>query len=109
MIERYSLPEMKKIWAEQNRFQQMLEVEIYAAEAMCDMGLVPKDAYEDIRTKARFDLQRIAEIEEVTRHDVIAFLRLLLFRFGNLCRGLFFPERLFCSSELRCGRYLGPE
>jgi len=74
MIERYSLPEMKKIWAEQNRFQQMLEVEIYAAEAMCDMGLVPKEAYEDIRTKARFDLQRIAEIEEVTRHDVIAFL-----------------------------------
>lgn len=74
MIERYSLPEMKKIWTDENRFQQMLDVEIYACEAMCDMGLIPKEAYEDIRTKARFDIQRIAEIEEVTRHDVIAFL-----------------------------------
>ncbi len=74
MIERYSLPEMKKIWTDENRFQQMLDVEIYACEAMCNMGLIPKEAYEDIRTKARFDIQRIAEIEEVTRHDVIAFL-----------------------------------
>ena len=74
MIERYSLPEMKKIWTDENRFQQMLQVEIYACEAMCNMGLIPKEAFEDIRTKASFNVQRIAEIEEVTKHDVIAFL-----------------------------------
>ncbi len=74
MIHRYTLPEMEKIWAAENRFQRMLDVEIYACEAMADMGQIPKEAYQEIKTKARFDIKRIEEIEEVTKHDVIAFL-----------------------------------
>lgn len=74
MIERYTLPEMGAVWAPQNRFQKMLDVEIYACEAMVYMGLVPREAYLEIKEKAGFEIPRIEEIEEVTRHDVIAFL-----------------------------------
>ena len=61
-------------WEARNRFQKMLDVEIYACEAMMEMGQIPKAAYEEIRTKASFNIKRIEEIEEITRHDVIAFL-----------------------------------
>lgn len=74
MIERYSLPEMSAIWEKENRFQQMMEVEICASEAMAELGYIPKDAAKNIRQKAKFDIQRIAEIEDVVKHDVIAFL-----------------------------------
>ena len=70
MIARYRLPEMEKIWSDENRFQQMLQVELYVCEAMKDMGQLDKEAYDDIVAKAGFDLQRIKEIESVTRHDV---------------------------------------
>lgn len=74
MIPRYSRPEMAKIWTQENRFQTMLEVEILACEAMAELGEIPKDAPAAIRKKARFDMERIAEIEKETKHDVIAFL-----------------------------------
>lgn len=74
MIGRYTLPEMGSVWEPQNRFQKMLDVEIFACEAMTDMGLIPQDALADIKSKASFDIKRIEEIEQVTRHDVIAFL-----------------------------------
>ena len=74
MISRYTLPEMAKVWSEQNRFEQMLQVEIYACEAMKDMGTLDKKSFEHIKSKAGFDLQRIKEIEEVVKHDVVAFL-----------------------------------
>lgn len=74
MIDRYTLPEMGSVWEAQNRFQKMLEVEIYACEAMVDLGLIPEEAFRDIRDKAGFEISRIEEIEAVTRHDVIAFL-----------------------------------
>jgi adenylosuccinate lyase len=73
MIERYTLPEMKKIWSEENKFGKWLDVEICACEAMAELGRVPREALEEIREKAGFNLQRIAEIEAVTNHDVIAF------------------------------------
>lgn len=74
MISRYSLPEMQAIWEHENRFQQMMEVEICASEAMAELGYIPQEAAKNIREKAAFDVDRIAEIESVIKHDVIAFL-----------------------------------
>ena len=83
MIARYRLPEMEKIWSDENRFQQMLQVELYVCEAMKDMGQLDKEAYDDIVAKAGFDLQRIKEIESVTRHDVAAFFAAVSERIGE--------------------------
>lgn len=74
MIDRYSRPEMAAIWTLENKYKTWLEVEILAAEAWAELGSVPKEAAKDIRTRAAFDPERIAEIEKKTRHDVIAFL-----------------------------------
>lgn len=74
MIERYSRPEMTRIWEPENRYQKWLEIEIYACEAHAELGNIPKDAVERIKSKARFDVPRIDEIEKVVKHDVIAFL-----------------------------------
>ncbi len=74
MITRYSRPEMSKIWELSNRFQCMLDVEIAACKAMNQVGIIPDQDLADIVEKADFDVERIAEIEETTRHDVIAFL-----------------------------------
>lgn len=74
MIERYTLKEMGKIWTEENRWGVILEIEILACEAMAELGLIPTEAVPVIREKANFNIQRIREIEEITRHDVIAFL-----------------------------------
>jgi adenylosuccinate lyase len=73
MIERYTLPEMKQIWSEENKFRKWLEVEIYACEALAELGQVPPEALAQIKEKADFDVRRIAEIEAVTNHDLIAF------------------------------------
>jgi adenylosuccinate lyase len=74
MIERYTRPEMGKIWTDENKFAIWLEIEILACEAQAEMGLVPKEDVKVIREKAKFDVKRILEIEETTKHDVIAFL-----------------------------------
>ncbi|AQS59788.1 adenylosuccinate lyase [Desulforamulus ferrireducens] len=74
MIDRYTLPEMKHIWSDQNKFQKWLDVEIAACEAMAELGQIPAAAVENIKAKATFSTERILEIEEVTKHDVIAFL-----------------------------------
>lgn len=75
MIERYTRPEMGNIWTEQNRFQAWLEVEILACEAWAELGDIPKEDVQKIRANASFDVNRIKEIEEETRHDVVAFTR----------------------------------
>ncbi len=74
MIERYSRPEMAKIWELQNRYQCMLDVETAACRAMNQVGIIPDEDMHNIENKADFDVDRIAEIEKVTKHDVIAFL-----------------------------------
>ncbi|MEI8334837.1 MAG: adenylosuccinate lyase, partial [Chloroflexota bacterium] len=74
MIRRYTLPEMGAIWTEQARFEQMLRVEIAVARAQAARGLVPPEALAAIETRARVDVDRIAEIEQATDHDVIAFV-----------------------------------
>ncbi|GLC90429.1 adenylosuccinate lyase [Lysinibacillus piscis] len=75
MIERYTRPEMGAIWTEQNKYQAWLEVEILACEAWAELGDIPKADVAKIRENASFDVERILEIEQETRHDVVAFTR----------------------------------
>ncbi len=75
MIERYTRPEMGAIWTDENRFKAWLEVEIVACEAWAELGDIPKGDVKKIRENASFDIKRILEIEEETRHDVVAFTR----------------------------------
>jgi len=74
MISRYTLPEMGKIWEDEFKFATWLKIEILACEARREMGEVPADDLQTIKEKAAFDVKRILEIEETTKHDVIAFL-----------------------------------
>ena len=75
MIERYSRKVMRGVWTEQNKFQAYLEVEILSCEAWSQLGVIPKEDVDKIRAAATFDVDRIKEIEEITRHDVVAFTR----------------------------------
>ncbi|MBU3699997.1 MAG: adenylosuccinate lyase [Candidatus Kapabacteria bacterium] len=73
MIERYTRPDMGAIWSDENKYRIWLEIEILACEAQAELGVIPKDAVAEIRAKASFDVARILEIEQTTKHDVIAF------------------------------------
>jgi adenylosuccinate lyase len=73
MIQRYTRPDMGAIWSDENKYRIWLEIEILACEAQAELGVIPKDAVAEIRSKASFNVERILEIEEVTKHDVIAF------------------------------------
>ena len=74
MIERYTLPEMGRIWTDNAKFQSWLKVEIAACEANCSLGKMPEEDLKEIRLKAKFEESRIKEIEKEVKHDVIAFL-----------------------------------
>ncbi|MCJ7554101.1 MAG: adenylosuccinate lyase, partial [Ignavibacteriaceae bacterium] len=74
MIPRYTLPEMGKIWEDEFKFNTWLKIEILACEARAELNEIPKEDVEVIKKKARFDIKKILEIEETTKHDVIAFL-----------------------------------
>ena len=73
MIPRYTRPEMGRIWSDRNKFQQWLEVELAASEALAQLGVVPAEAARLLRQHAGFEVERIHEIEKVVKHDVIAF------------------------------------
>jgi adenylosuccinate lyase len=74
MIKRYSLPEMERLWTSEYRYECWLEVELAAAKALFELGVIPESDYNTIMEKADFNAERIEEIESITRHDVIAFL-----------------------------------
>ena len=74
MIDRYTRKEMGRIWTLENRYQAWLDVELAVCRAWSDMGRIPAEAVENIQARAAIDVDRILAIEEVTRHDVIAFL-----------------------------------
>ncbi|MFC2129957.1 adenylosuccinate lyase [Bacteroidota bacterium] len=74
MIPRYTRPEMGRIWEDENKYNIWLEIEVLACEAQAELGIIPKEAAKEIREKAKVDVQKILEIEETTKHDVIAFL-----------------------------------
>ena len=75
MIPRYSRPEMSAVWTEENKFNSYLKVEIEAAAAWSKLGVIPEHDVELLRQNARFDIQRIYEIEKETKHDIVAFTR----------------------------------
>lgn len=75
MIERYTREEMGNIWTEENKFKAWLEVEILACEAWSELGFIPEEDVKKLRENASFDINRIYEIEQETRHDVVAFTR----------------------------------
>jgi adenylosuccinate lyase len=73
LIPRYTRPPMGRIWSEENRYRQWLEVELAAAETLAELGEIPAEAARALRAHADFDAERIAAIEAEVRHDVIAF------------------------------------
>ena len=75
MIDRYSREQMRSIWTEENKFNAYLKVEILAAEAWRELGVVPAEDIDKLWAKATFNIDRIKEIELQTRHDIVAFTR----------------------------------
>ena len=90
MIPRYTLPEMDQIWSDENKFRKWLEVEIAVCEVLAEMGEVPEEALQEIQQKADFSIERIREIEELTRHDVIAFTTAVAEKVGPASRFIHF-------------------
>jgi adenylosuccinate lyase len=90
MIPRYTSPAMGQIWSERRRYETWLQVEIAAAEAMAEAGIVPAEAASAIREKGAFEVARIEEIEATTRHDVIAFTTAVAEHVGEAARWLHF-------------------
>ena len=86
MIDRYTLPEMGALWSEQTRFQKWLDVEIAVCEVHAEMGTIPREALEQIKSRAKFSVARINEIEKTTDHDVIAFTTNLAESIGDAAR-----------------------
>lgn len=74
MGKQFSMPEMVKIFSQENRYQLMKDVVVLSCEAMADIGQIPQDAYEDVKANAKYDVERIEEIEEETKHNTIAFI-----------------------------------
>ena len=90
MIPRYTPPEMGRLWTDQHRYDTWLRVEIAAAEAMAEHGLVPPDAARDIRERGAVDAARVDEIERTTKHDIIAFTTAVADQVGPSARWLHF-------------------
>jgi len=90
MIQRYTNPEMGAIWSDRRRYETWLEVELAAADAMADAGIIPRADAVEMRAKADFDISRIEEIEAVTQHDVIAFTTAVAEKVGPAARWLHF-------------------
>ena len=95
MIERYSRPEMARLWSEESKFRAWLEVELAVCEAWTELGVVDASSMAVIRERADFELDRILEIEEETRHDVIAFLTAVEEKVGPSARFI----HLGCTSS----------
>jgi len=90
MIERYSTPEMTGIWTDEARMAAWLQVELAVCEAWAELGEIPPEAVAEIKQKACFDVERVKEIEEITQHDVIAFLTNLAENVGDASKYIHF-------------------
>jgi len=106
MIERYQTPDMKKIWSDQNKYETWLKVELAVVEVLVEDGVVPKESFKIIESKANFSVERTMEIEETTNHDVIAFLTNLAENIGPDSRyihmGMTSSDLLDTSMALQC-------
>jgi len=83
LINRYSLPEMEQVWSEENKYKIWLDIEIAACKAWSQLGKIPADQVEKIEKNVRLDVDRIKEIEKVTRHDILAFVEGINETLGN--------------------------
>ena len=83
MIDRYSLPQMKAVWDEQNKFQSWLDVEIAVCEALAEFGKIPAEAAAKIGQNSKFTIERILEIEKETHHDLMAFVKCVTESLGD--------------------------
>jgi adenylosuccinate lyase len=90
MIPRYTHPDMGRLWSDQKRFETWLQVEIAAAEAMAEAGIIPREAAKAIRDRGAFDVDRINAIEQTVQHDVIAFTTVVAEHVGPEARWLHF-------------------
>src|SRR5687768_16167324 len=90
MIQRYTNPDMGRIWSDQRKYETWLQVELAAVDAMARAGIVPADAARELRAKAAFTIERIEEIEKITQHDVIAFTTSVAEHAGPSARWLHF-------------------
>ena len=106
MIDRYTTPEMAKIWSDENKYETWKKVEITVTEVLSERGDIPKEAVKVIKEKAAFSVERILEIEQTTRHDVIAFLTNLAENIGPESRfihmGMTSSDLLDTSLALLC-------
>src|SRR5260370_36392663 len=84
------MAEMGALWSEENKFQKWLEVELAVCEVHAEMGTIPRDALEQIKSRAKFSVERINEIEKTTDHDVIAFTTNLAESIGDAARFVHF-------------------
>src|SRR4030042_275357 len=85
MIERYSLPLMKKVWSEENKFQKWLDVEMAVCQAWAEVGTIPNEAIPKLK-RACLDINRMKEILKVTHHDMTAFVNCLAETLGEESR-----------------------
>jgi len=97
MIPRYSRPEMAALWSEEAKLNHWLEIEVLACEGMAAIGVIPHEDAQIIRTKAKFDIEKVRENEKRTNHDVIAFLEEVATNVGGPGR---FIHRGLTSSDL---------
>ena len=98
MIDRYSLSPMKNIWDEENKYKIWLKIELLVCEALFELGKIDQGAIENIRKNARYSVERIQEIERVTRHDVLAFTTAVGENLGEYSR--YFHQGLTSSDIL---------
>ena len=90
MIPRYTLPEMAEVWSERTKLGHWLEIEVLVVEAWAALGVVPGADAREVRAKAAFDLERVREVERVTRHDVAAFVQVVADSVGPAGRWVHF-------------------
>jgi len=90
MIPRYTREEMAQIWSEENRFRWWLEIEILLLEYLANKNIIPPEIPQNVRKKAKINLERIRELEKINRHEVIAFVESILEQVGEDGRYLHF-------------------
>lgn len=88
MIDRYARKELKDLWSDETRFKNMLQVELASTNAFCKIGIVPLRDYQQMKENAKFDVERIREIESVTHHDTIAFTKAVTENLGEEAKWL---------------------
>jgi len=106
MIDRYTLSKMGNVWSENHKLEIMLNIEILACEAMCQLGIIPKKSLEKIKKNATFDIEEVKKLEEKTKHDIGAFINVVGKNIGSEARylhlGLTSSDLLDTSLSVQC-------